>query len=53
MFVLIDCNAASQNVILVISGAVWERTYKTAGGGDCGQPEVLVPLQVDPSTIER
>ena len=24
----------------------------TAGGGDCGQPEVLVPLQVDPSIIE-
>ena len=25
---------------------------RTAGGGDCGQPEVLVPLQVDPSTID-
>ena len=24
----------------------------TAGGGDCGQPEVLVPLQVAPSTID-
>ncbi len=28
VFVLIDCNAASQDVRLVISGAVWERTYQ-------------------------
>ena len=54
VFVLIDCNAASENVMLrglfpALSG---NAPTRTAGGGDCGQPEVLVPLQVAPSIIE-